>query len=310
MKKYQRNLTIIAVIIAMAVPAAYGLQKTEVFETVADVIQNIVAKEDVVEAPTLLAEEAMRKEITLEETVDGITLLAKKINSFDITEEDKLKSIEEITYAMQSMCVSEEMMVYLNSLIKEPADVQRVIEVYSFWLDTDTDADMIGRIMEQKEMDEYLEYWYEDAFNQLTDYQNGSLTYDDVKAYYEAGLTIDDMLTANKLSRKGKYTVQELCERKLEDGEWVDIISEVKGIPVDKAKLENAEAIESGQITCAIFDLSIQSDASVEELLNQEANGEDPLETAASNISITPVMQELSEKQLIPVSALEGGVKQ
>ena len=113
---------------------------------------------------------------------------------------------------------------YIIELTLNGYDPLGVIEAYLFWTDTNEDIGIIGHmceVREEREMDG--KYWAEDAFNIITDFKYGVLDEQDIRDYYEIGMTEEDIQKANVLSRRGVFTIYEILEKRVA-GEEFDII--------------------------------------------------------------------------------------
>ncbi len=54
----------------------------------------------------------------------------------------------------------------------------------------------------------------------------GVLNREQIHAYYDKGLTRDDIITANRLCRLGKNTITEILDKKVSGTAWAEIIEE------------------------------------------------------------------------------------
>lgn len=152
---------------------------------------------------------------------------------------------------------SNEQMEYIADLIINGADAEDVIDVTNFWLDTNEDISVIGEIYQLRERYSDSMFWIENAFNRVTDNKYGELTSDDIGNYIKLGLSIDDISTANVLSRKGVYTIQEILQKRLGDEIFVDISSEIINIdstyPEPKVSLFSAITNKNSDVDSVII---------------------------------------------------------
>ena len=89
----------------------------------------------------------------------------------------------------------------INRILDKGTTIQSLIQVYKFWLTTDYDFTMVEEICALE--DKYFsEYWYESAFNDITEYTHGVLTIEDINNYRNMGISTDEILAANVLCRK------------------------------------------------------------------------------------------------------------
>ncbi len=116
-------------------------------------------------------------------------------------------------FIYQNKFTFEEMEV-INRILENGTTVQTLAQVYDFWLTTDEDFEMIEKICALE--DEYFsEYWFENAFNCLTNHEHGELDGNEVMEYVSKGLTTDEILAANVLSRKAGQNIHSILDSHL-----------------------------------------------------------------------------------------------
>lgn len=138
-------------------------------------------------------------------------------------------------------------MKYFENLIDSGTSLNGLMSVYHFWTTTNEDFEMIGMLCEY----EYRysgDHWVENAFNTITDNKTGVLTGDDIQIYYDKGLTYDDIYTANVLCRKGKYTINELLERRLNGKSWDALIKDVDNIEVPAVYKDGQKKLKASKV--------------------------------------------------------------
>lgn len=116
---------------------------------------------------------------------------------------------------------------YLASLVIIGYDMEDVIKATYFWLDTNEDISIVRKMCDLKDEYDGKSTWTENAFNEITNCKCGVLDVDGVRAYYEQGLTADDIMTANILCRKGVYTITEILDKKLAGQSFEEIKGEI-----------------------------------------------------------------------------------
>ncbi|MBO4898034.1 MAG: hypothetical protein J5590_07030 [Clostridia bacterium] len=109
---------------------------------------------------------------------------------------------------------------YILQIMESGYDMETVKTVVGFWLDTDEDLSMIDRLLEEipKDIEEVNYSTVEDAYDRLTENRSGILSYRECKEYSEAGISVEDMIYANKLSKKGYMEIHEILETCKNDG--------------------------------------------------------------------------------------------
>ena len=133
----------------------------------------------------------------------------------DCYDRAKVQNIYAYTNFIYSQGFNTSEMQIVNRILAKGTTIQSLIEVYNFWLTTDESFDMIERICELE--DEYFsEYWYEDAFNKLTNYEHGELSVEDIVNYRADGITTDEILAANVMSRKKGQNIVAILDAHLE----------------------------------------------------------------------------------------------
>lgn len=122
----------------------------------------------------------------------------------------------------------------LNKLIKKGYDPFRILEIYELLIDTEPDYKLIEKIyLLGKKTGFDTKDWAENAYNAVTEQKNGVLSMDEIKAYYERGLTRDDILVANVLSRTGRQTITEILDKRADGTLWAEIFNICKNSKYD-----------------------------------------------------------------------------
>ena len=117
----------------------------------------------------------------------------------------------------------------INRILDKGTTIQSLAQVYDFWLTTDEPFGIIEEICALE--DSYFsEYWYENAFNKLTNYEHGVLDSEGIDAYKEKGISVDEILTANTLCRRGVYTITEILDKVVDGEDIEDIACEIYGV--------------------------------------------------------------------------------
>lgn len=102
----------------------------------------------------------------------------------------------------------------INRILESGTTIQSLMQVYDFWLTTDEDFEMIEEICALENV-YFSEYWFESAFNKLTEYKHGELNGEDIIHYQNAGLTTDQILAANVMCRKNGKNIFSILESHL-----------------------------------------------------------------------------------------------
>lgn len=162
------------------------------------------------------------------ENTDKLQLVAEKIKSTASDETDAYMQTLNYVYAIEKYAAADEEQNYLHDLILDGANADMVRRIYAFLQDTDYSVDMVEK-MYNIALDIYEddEFWVETAFNEATGNVHGVLDKEQVAAYLDAGLTVEDITAANVLCRKGVYTINEILDKRADGVQWSDIFDDV-----------------------------------------------------------------------------------
>lgn len=119
-------------------------------------------------------------------------------------------------YLQDGIKISQQSSDYVADLIIQGYNAEDVIDCTYFWLDTNEEVSIIQEMCSWKaENEEYSnnQFWIEEAFNSLTNNKSGVLTMEDFEEYSQQGITDEIIMIANRLCRKGVYTIQEILEK-------------------------------------------------------------------------------------------------
>lgn len=180
--------------------------------------------------------------------------------------------IYDYAYVVQIYNKSADEMNYIDSLIYGGADIEDIINIYKFWLTTNETIEIVGEIYNIKnEISD--KFWIEEAFNQLTENKHGVLNSGQIKEYTDKGLVLPDIKTANILSRKGVYTINDILELKLKDVSWDEILCNIESSnqnAVDTAEVKDSSiilsALDVSQKTCIPVCNYIMNEFALEDL--------------------------------------------
>lgn len=124
--------------------------------------------------------------------------------------------------------LSQQQMNYIADLIINGCDMNDIVNIAYFWLDTNEDISLIKEIYDLKGEYEGSRFWIENAYDRVTASKNGTLSTDDIENYFSRGMTAEDITTADKLCRKGVYTIQEILDKRCEGQSFLQIMNEVE----------------------------------------------------------------------------------
>lgn len=99
----------------------------------------------------------------------------------------------------------------INRILDSGTTIQSLKQVYDFWLTTDEDFALVEQICALE--DEYFsEYWYENAFNKLTNHIHGELSGSEIIEYQHKGISIDEIFAANVMCRKQGQNIHSILD--------------------------------------------------------------------------------------------------
>lgn len=194
-------------------------------------------------ATNIIAENSMYAQI---ESMTSIEVVERKIDD-NFTKLSEIKNAEEFTSIVdcydraayeniyeyiEFLCenkFNQEQIVIINRILENGTTVQSLKEVYEFWLSTDEKFDVIEEIC-NLEKKFFNEFWYEDAFNHITNNEHGVLTKNDIYLYRESGISTDEILAANILCRKKGQNIFDILD-KIKEGQSIEeLASEIYGV--------------------------------------------------------------------------------
>lgn len=147
----------------------------------------------------------------------------EKINKSGLSKDEIYDKLFTYLHFIKLYHPSDAEIQYLNSYIEKGADIDVLMDIYSFWKTTAEDISIIGQIYEQSGFVDDP-YWIEEVFNQITENRHGVLDVEAINQYEEQGITKKDIAAANVLCRKGIYTIEQILEKLLAGESWSDII--------------------------------------------------------------------------------------
>jgi len=163
----------------------------------------------------------------------------------DCCDEAKYENIcEYVSFLCENSFDKEEIKI-INRILEKGTTIQSLKQVHEFWLSTDEDFSIIEEICELEDV-YFSEFWYEDAFNRITNDVHGVLSSEDIEFYQEKGVSIDEMLSANVLCRKEGQNIFDILDR-VSEGERIEKIAEeiydIANIPDADTKHEKVKML-------------------------------------------------------------------
>jgi len=165
-------------------------------------------------------------------SVFGANQLINNISERSMDESVLREQDEKYVYFVDALNPANDEKAYIDRLISSGYDVNAVIDIYEFWLDTSEDIEIIEKVYAYLPEDKETKYWIDDAFIDLSNkgetlYLFSDLTYEQGKAYIDSGISLTDMSIADVMSRKGIKNLEEIIESRMENASWYEIADEI-----------------------------------------------------------------------------------
>ena len=179
------------------------------------------------------------------------------------------------TFKISQQPTAEEIQ-HMANLLDGGSLLEAVLDAYQFWMTTNAEFSLVDQLV-QAYQPEFVNasYWAEEVYDSLTQNPN-VLSEEDVDAYMQQGISADDILLANELSRKNVYTIQQILTKRQQETAWFDIIAEVYNglnypLVVENTKKDSYQKIEDGRYIIKAIFLSKRSGQALEEWLDMAA---------------------------------------
>ena len=198
-----------------------------------------------------------------------------------ISECCKEAKAENIAAYIRFLCMHKftpEQLTLINKILLGGTTVQSLEQVYDFWVTTDEDFSVIEDICNM-ENDIFGEFWYEDAFNKITNNSHGELDSSDIAQYREKGVELDQISAANVLSRKSGCNIRDILDR-LSDG--TDLKTQAEQIYGFSADWENGADYDSVMNIAAAKQLNVPENV----ITSRKANLKEVVQSAESALAL------------------------
>ncbi|MBP3361801.1 MAG: hypothetical protein J6N52_13155 [Clostridia bacterium] len=144
---------------------------------------------------------------------NGFAEVYSRIQNTSENDEAAYLAFYSYIYTLNKNKASADESEYLNNMILSGFDISRITGIYDFVSDTKYDIELVQDIYNKASENDFVgSFWIEEAFNAVTENAHGVLDTDEIEEYIEKGLTINDVLAANELSRQGVYTINEILD--------------------------------------------------------------------------------------------------
>lgn len=181
--------------------------------------------------------------------------------------DEKFEIFHSVALFMGKYCTTEESFSFIEQMILSGCDAQTTFDIYQFYLTTNEPISIVKQIYDMVYYGEPItnrDAVFESAFNEITNNKCGVLTEEDIANYLEKGLTINDIIHANLLCRKGVMTIQEILDALLSGTSWETIIERVSGEKITLSATMDVSAATYAMSVAAVTDKSVNTALSKE----------------------------------------------
>lgn len=140
----------------------------------------------------------------------------------------------------------------ISQMIANGADVDILLDICIFWEDTNEPFSLVSQLYNNRPEDEILAeftdnlLWITGLYDKLKGKENEALNREEVMEYVNQGLSLSDILVADRISRAGA-DIREVLADRTEGQSWQEIIlPETANISAFGLEAEETEAFEIG----------------------------------------------------------------
>ncbi len=170
----------------------------------------------------LVAEEAKSLQV-LERNVESDDLIAI-LRSQGLEDDEIQKTLDDYAAVIALYAPDEATVETFINMTKEGKNLQKICEIYCFLTDTIEGNTLLKDMYEIGTMTNFSgNFWLESSYNYLTEKKHGVLSMEEIVAYKNKGISIDEISTASVLSRGGNGTITEILDRRAAGESWEKI---------------------------------------------------------------------------------------
>lgn len=176
--------------------------------------------------------------------------------------DEKFEEFHSTALFMGKYCTTEESFSFIEQMILSGCDPQTTMDIYQFYLTTNEPISIVKQIYDLVYTGEKItnrDIVFENAFNEITNNKCGVLTEEDVIAYLEKGLSVDDIVQANILCRKAVLTIREILDARLEGTNWESIIEIVSGEDITLPETSETPLVSNAMTLSRITNQSLDA---------------------------------------------------
>lgn len=242
----------------------------------------------------------------VQNTANNASQFDKMVKVLDetITDNEEYENILiDYMYLTNGYNLTDENAEYIAGLIADGYNAREVLACAYFWLDTNEDISIIQKMCDVKaESDKYdrISTWVEEIFNYITNDKCGVLSEDDVIAYENDGISHSEIMTANRLCRKGVYTIQQILDRVKNGEKLADIAAEIENA-INPSAQNFAEPVSDADEILTYHELGMlgESPAVISEKQAAENKTAEEILEEKSDEVLTKAVASLKEKDLL-----------
>lgn len=180
--------------------------------------------------PLLIREAEAAKRISEAQAAQPeLTRVAQAVNASDLDTRNKTRQIVQYADWVKVYQPTQAQQDEISRMIAGGADVDVLMDICRFWEDTNEPFSLVAELYAQCPEAELLEeftdnmLWITGAYDHLRGKEDEALTVEDIMAYQEQGVTLEDVRIADRMSRSGA-DIRDVLERKIAGETWQQLI--------------------------------------------------------------------------------------
>ena len=151
------------------------------------------------------------------------------------------KDIEAYTHFLAELYPTKEEIEYIDTLLGKGYSAKPLVEIFEFWQDTQEDINIIEEVYAYRPPVDDVLFWVDEAFIQLasqgkTQGQYSDLSVEEVQAYYESGISYEEILVADRLSRYGTKEIKTILSQRQAEASWYEIMDSVYSLSKEESR--------------------------------------------------------------------------
>ena len=237
----KKIISLVVVLLCVCTPIMASQIGNSITDSIKDFIDNIIQEDNTqyIEKQSEIIKNQLERVLQNKTNLKNADEFLSIIDCYPIAKRENIK--EYLTFMYKNNFTVKQIDT-INKILINGTTIQSLIEVYEFWLTTDEDFSMIEKICALEDT-YFSEYWYEKAFNVLTDYKHGALTSEDIINYREKGISDLDIMIANVMCRKEGQNINKILDSLVEGISLEKQARLIYGEDVDLSKNDSLKTI-------------------------------------------------------------------